>query len=516
MSVHDLNIAMLAGAAVLLVAVLAVRISTKVGLPSLLLYLALGMLLGEAGLGVRFDDARMAQLIGTGALVVILAEGGLTTRWATMRPALPTGILLATVGVAVSVGIVAAAAHWLLDFEWRLALLVGAIVSSTDAAAVFSTLRRLRLAPRLSAVLEVESGLNDAPAVLLVSILTSGAISGGGEIARTILLMIYELGAGAVIGAIVGAGGVWLLRRSALPAAGLYPLAAVGLTVLAYGAGAVAHASGFLAVYVAAVVLGNARLPHHRAVLGFADGFAWLAQIGLFVLLGLLVSPDELGGVIVPALVLGAVLAFVARPMAVLSAVAPLRVWVRSRFGSPARRPSTWVRQSLFLSWAGLRGAVPIVFATIPLAADISGAQRVFNIVFVLVIVFTLIQGTTLPVVARFLGVLDKREPSDLRVESAPLEELGADLLHLSVPATSRMNGVYVDELRLPPGAVVSLVVRNGEAFVPASHTRVRAGDELLMVAAAQSREAAEQRLRAVGERGRLASWLGPEPSDRG
>src|SRR5690349_6964896 len=326
---YTLTVALLLGAAVLLVAVAAVRLSTRLGLPSLLVYLALGMLLGEAGLGIRFDDAELTRTLGFCALIVIIAEGGLTARWSTLRPVLGLSASLATIGVGVSIVVVGLCVHLILGLNWRLALLYGAVLSSTDAAAVFATLRRLRLPPRLVATLEAESGLNDAPVVLLVVLLSATAVVEH-PWWYEVLMVGYELAAGAAIGFAVGAAGRWTLRRAALPSAGLYPIAAVGLTVLAYAAGAVAHASGFIAVYVAGVVLGNGRLPHRRAVLGFADGLAWVAQIGLFVLLGLLASPGRLGDALVPALVVGLALVLLARPLSVVVAAVlarPVRGW---------------------------------------------------------------------------------------------------------------------------------------------------------------------------------------------
>jgi cell volume regulation protein A len=498
-SIENLNLILLSGSAVLLIAVAAVRLSTRSGLPSLLVYLGLGMLIGESGLGVEFSDAQLTQILGTCALVVILAEGGLTTRWSAVRSAAPMAVILSTVGVGVSVAVVAAVAHYGLDMSWRLALLTGAVISSTDAAAVFSTLRRLRLPGRLFGTLEMESGLNDAPVVILVSLLTTGAFFTQAPW-LTVATIVYELLLGGALGAAVGFAGVWVLRRSALPAAGLYPLAAVAFTVLAYGAASVAHASGFLAVYVAGVVLGNSRLPHRRATLGFADGLAWMAQIGLFILLGLLVSPARLLDAVVPAMVAGVALLLIARPLSVLASAS----WFRIR-----------LNQQAFLSWAGLRGAVPIVLATIPLSAGLRGGRELFDIVFVLVVVFTLIQGTTLPPVARLLRVVEPGGTSELRVESAPLEDLHADLLQLTIPAGSRLHGVYVDELRLPPGASLTLVVRDQRSFVPAGDTRLLIGDDLLLVATSECREEAERRLRAVGRRGRLARWFGEDGDER-
>jgi len=431
--------------------------------------------------------------------VLIIAEGGLTARWTAVKPVLPLATVLSTVGVAVSVAVVGVAAYLLLEMpDWRLALLFGAVLSSTDAAAVFSTLRRLRLKPRLVATLEAESGINDAPVVILVLLLSTSEL-GAHPWWYEVLLVAYELSAGAVIGGVVGWLGGVLLRRAALPAAGLYPLAAVGLTILAYSAGAVAHASGFLAVYVAGVILGNSRLPHRQAILGFADGLAWMAQIGLFVLLGLLASPDRLVSVLVPALIVGLVLVFVARPLSVLVSATPFRVG--------------W-RDQAFLSWAGLRGAVPIVLATIPLSAGVPGAAMLFDAVFVLVVIFTLVQAGTLPRAAAWLGVTAPAEATELSVETAPLERMRADLLQVDIPPGSRLSGVHLDELRLPVGAVVTLVLRDGAGFVPEGDTRLKVGDSLLIVATVDARDAAERRLRAVSRRGRLARWFAEEGRD--
>lgn len=493
------DLVLLLGAAVLLVAVGAVRLSSRLGLPSLLVYLAIGVAIGESGLGIGFEDAGLTRVLGACALIVIIAEGGFTTRWTALRPVLGVSIALSTAGVLVSVGVVGLVARYALGLDWPLALLYGAVLSSTDAAAIFATLRRLRLRPRLAATLEAESGINDAPAVLLVVLLSTAAWLGHPWWYQ-VLLAGYELIAGAAIGFVVGVAGVWTLRRAALPAAGLYPLAAVGLTVFAYAAGTAAHASGFLAVYVAGVWLGNARLPHRQAILGFTDGLAWLAQIGLFVLLGLLASPSRLAGAVLPALVVGVALVVLARPLAVLVSAVPFRV----RLADMA-----------FLSWGGLRGAVPIVLATIPLSAAVPGAAGLFDTVFVLVVVFTLVQGGTLAPLARRLGVSAPGEAIELLVETAPLEHMRAHLLQVDVPPGSRLAGVHVDELRLPGGASVTLVMRDGTGFVPGADTRFKVGDSLLVVATAEVRDAAERRIRAVSRRGRLARWFDEYGADR-
>jgi len=472
--------------------VAAVRVSSRSGLPSLLVYMGIGILLGADGLGhIRFDSAELTQLIGYAALVVILAEGGLGTKWKQVRPVLPSAAVLATLGVAVSVGVTAVGAHYLVGLGWRQALIVGAVVSSTDAAAVFSVLRRVPLPARVTGTLEAESGFNDAPVVILVV-----AFSSTGPVEHWYVLIgeiALELAIGAAVGLAVGWLGSWGLKRVALPASGLYPIAVMAIAVTAYAAGALAHGSGFLAVYLASVLLGNAKLPHWPAIRSFAEGVGWIAQIGMFILLGLLVTPHDLVDDVLPAVVIGLALTMVARPLSVLVSLLPFRV--------------PWREQTL-MSWAGLRGAVPIILATIPMVNGVDASGRIFNIVFVLVVVYTLVQGPTLPWLARRLRLGEEQPASDLGIESAPLERLRGHLLSVAIPEGSRMHGVEVNELRLPAGSAVTLVVRDGKSFVPLPSTVLRRGDELLVVATDPVREAAERRLRAVGRGGKLAGWL--------
>ncbi|MFF4212467.1 potassium/proton antiporter [Streptomyces sp. NPDC001796] len=492
LTVHHLNQLLLLCSLVLLVAVAAVRISSRSGLPSLLVYLGIGIAMGQDGFGIHFNNAELTQVMGYAALVVILAEGGLGTKWKQIKPALPAASALALLGVAVSVGVTAAGAHYLSGLEWRQALIIGAVVSSTDAAAVFSVLRKVPLPARVTGVLEAESGFNDAPVVILVvAFSTAGPIEHWYTLLGKILL---ELAIGAAIGLAVGWLGSWGLRHVALPASGLYPIAVMAIAVMAYAGGSLAHGSGFLAVYLASMMLGNAKLPHWPATRGFAEGLGWIAQIGMFVLLGLLVTPHELADDVLPALVIGMVLTMVARPLSVVMSLVPFRL--------------PWQEQTL-MSWAGLRGAVPIILATIPMVNGVAGSRRIFNIVFVLVVVYTLIQGPTLPWLARKLRLGEGPEASDLGIESAPLERLRGHLLSVAIPEGSRMHGVEINELRLPAGAAVTLVVREGKSFVPLPTTVLRRGDELLVVATDQVRDAAERRLRAVGQGGKLAGWLG-------
>jgi cell volume regulation protein A len=501
MTLSQLYVALLAGGAVVLASIAAASAAARLGLPSLLLFLALGVAIGEDGLGLEFDDAQLAQNLGTAALAVILVEGGITTRWSDVRPVLAPAGVLATAGVGISVLVTAAGAHLLLGMDWQLALLLGAIVSSTDAAAVFAVLRGLPVSRRMAGLLEAESGFNDAPTVILVVLFATTPLQETGVLGVT-LNLLYQLGVGAVVGLVLGRLGAAALRRIALPASGLYPLATIGIGILAFAAAGATQASGFLAAYLAGILLGNAGLPHRTASRSFAEGLGWLAQIGLFVLLGLLITPSELPGRILPALVIGGVLLLLARPLSVLLCLIPFRV--------------PW-RQQAFVSWAGLRGAVPIVLATFPIVADVPNSEQILDIVFTGVVIFTLVQGPTLPALARTLHLVPRDSARELHVEAAPLDRLDAELLTLAIPPGSQLHGVALFELRLPTPAVVSLIIRDGQALVPQPDTRLIAGDELLIVTASRTREATERRLRAVSRRGSLARWFGengdPEPT---
>jgi cell volume regulation protein A len=497
MPLDQLYLVLLAAGLVLAASIGAARLVSRVGLPVLLAYLLIGVAIGEDGLGLRFDDTLVAQGLGTAALAVILIDGGLSTDWRVIRPVLGRAGVLATVGVLVSVLVTAVGARLLLGIPVQLALLLGAVVASTDAAAVFSVLRALPLPRRLAGLLEAESGCNDAPTVILVVAFTAPLTPAAPW--QVLLTLGYELAAGAGIGLAAGAAGAFLLRRMSLPASGLYPLATVTFGLVAFAAAGAAHASGFLAAYLAAIVLGNSGLPHRQAVRSFGEGLGWVAQIGLFVMLGLLVTPHELGSAVLPALVVGLVLLLVARPLSVLLSLTPFRV--------------PWRHQAL-LSWAGLRGAVPIVLATFPVVARVPGSERLFNIVFVLVVAFTVVQAPLLPRVARALGLATGDPTRDLELEAAPLDVLDADMIHVVVSPGSRLRNVEIWELRLPAPAVVTMILRAGAAFVPTERTPLRGADELLVMTTRKVRPQVERRLRAVSRAGRLARWHGERGED--
>ncbi|MCE1174533.1 MAG: potassium/proton antiporter [Propionibacteriales bacterium] len=489
----QLDQVLLLGSVVLLIAVVAARLGSRFGLPSLLIFLGIGVVVGQVVFD--FENADLAHTLGFAALVLILAEGGYTTKWSEIKGALPSALLLSTLGVGISVAVVATFVHFVIGLDLPTSVLLGAVTSPTDAAAVFSVLRKVPLPPRLRATIEAESGFNDAPTVLLVTAATAWELGQGVEGGPVLMagLILLELAGGVLVGVIVGQLGVWAMRRIALPASGLYPLAGLAWAVLGYGLGTVLHLSGFAAVYVTALVLGNGKLPHRHATRSFAEGIGWIAQIGLFVMLGMLAEVQRISvASALAGVAAGLVLTFVARPLSVWACT----VW----FKVP------W-REQLFISWAGLRGAVPIIMATVPLAAGAPGATTVFDMVFVFVVVFTVLQAPTLPWVARKLQVSTGEDATDVEIEFAPLDTIAADMMQVHVPEGSKLHGVTIRELRLPKNSVVSLIVRGGEPFPVGPDRIIRQGDDLLIVTNGDDRKRVEGRLHSISVGGRLARW---------
>lgn len=459
----------LAGAALLVAGVACAGLADRLRVPGLLLFLGLGMAVGDDGLAwIRFDDAELAQSVGVVALVVILFEGGLSTPLGDLGRVIKPGLVLATVGVVVTAAVVAAGALAVLDVSTTTALLVGAVVSSTDAAAVFSILRRAPAPRRITALLEAESGGNDPVAVLL----TVGVLEAWrGDVAAVDWLVfgVRQLAGGLVVGVVVGWAGSWILARLRLESAALYPVLGFGLAGLAYGASAVAGASGFVAVYAAGLLVGARAPRHRRSIRRFHEGLATTAQISLFLLLGLLVFPSRLPDVALPALSVAAVLVLVARPLAVAACLP----W----FGFGAR-------ELAFAAWAGLRGAVPIVLATFPLTAGYPDGEVVFDVAFFVVLISAAAQGLTVAPLARRLGLpADEAGGAQAVVDAMPLHASGAEVVELEVPLTAAVVGRCLREVPLPFGARVVVVVRGGDVVVPGGDTRLEPGDQLLVVA---------------------------------
>jgi cell volume regulation protein A len=444
----------------------------KLTIPTALVFLVIGMLAGSEGIGgIRFDDYQFAFRLGTVALVLILFDGGLNTPLAAVKSAARPAIVLATLGVAATAGLVGAAAH-LAGFGWPAALLLGAIVSSTDAAAVFSVLRGsgLQLSKRVGTTLEVESGLNDPMAVILTTALTANLALADASLAWKLPLEIgLELGVGAALGVVVGYGGRRLLARLHLPASGLYPVITLALALLAFGVSTLIHGSGFLAVYVAALILGNGRLPYHSSLLRVHDALAWLAQITMFLVLGLLVFPSQLPAVAAVGLGLALFLAVVARPLVVAICLAP--------FGYSGKEVG-------YVGWVGLRGAVPIILATVPVLAGAPEAALLFNVVFFIVVINALIPGATVPWVTRSLGLESKQPPAPLAVlQIESRQAMSGELMSYYIDASLAVTGVSLADLSFPEGASVKLIVRNQDLLPPRGSTVLAPGDHVYVVA---------------------------------
>ncbi len=466
------NQLILFGALLLLISIIASLVSDRLGAPLLLVFLGLGMVLGEEGpFGIVFNDIQAAHLIGSLALAIILFDGGLRTHVATFRVALKPAVSLATLGVLITAGITGLVATWVFDLHWIQGLLIGAIVGSTDAAAVFGLLhsRGLELKQRVAATLEIESGSNDPMAIFLTIFLVETLLHPPDSFGlAAVLEFLRQMGLGATLGLTGGFAVAWIINRITLTA-GLYPLLALGGGLGVFGAAAVLGGSGFLAVYLAGLVIGNRRLQAAQNIRRFHDGFAWLAQITMFVVLGLLVVPSELVPVALQGLAVAAALMLVARPAAVMFCLAPFRF--------------PW-REQLFIGWVGLRGAVPIILALFPLLAGAENADLFFNIAFFVVLVSLLVQGWTVAPVARLLGL-------EVPPDAAAVQRQEIDVPHqpehtfvayrISNDSPARYKPVYT--LPLPETVQVAALFRDGDALPGAQQRILQTGDYIYLLA---------------------------------
>ncbi|MET0816645.1 MAG: potassium/proton antiporter [Solirubrobacteraceae bacterium] len=441
----------------------------RLRLPGLVLVLGLGMLIGSDGLGwIEFDDFELARSAGIVAVAMILFEGGLSSGFEEIRPVLRTSVILATLGTLVTAALTAVAAAFILDLEPLPALLLGSTVAATDAAAVFAILRGSTLPRRIARTLEGESGLNDPIAILLVIGCIEAIQEPSYGLPDALLLAAEELTIGLVIGLAVGLVAVQGLNRVRLPSAGLYPVASIATAALAYGIADTLHGSGFLSVYLAGLVLGTATTPARRTIVTFHDGVAWIAQLALFLILGLLVFPEDLGAIALEGTAIALATAVLARPLSTLVVAAGQGFSVGER---------------LVLGWAGLRGAVPVVFATFAVTEGIEGGLTIFNVTFFVVLFSTVLQGTTIEPVARLLGVRSDEAaiPAPL-VEPVLLNRLGAEVIQFPVRDGDAVVGHAVRELGLPREALLNVVVRGERAIPPRGSTVVEAGDQLHVI----------------------------------
>jgi len=453
------------------------RAAERFAVPVALVFLIIGVLAGSEGIGgIAFENYAVAFRLGTVALVLILFDGGLHTPADAVREAAKPAAVLATIGVVATTGLIAAAART-LGFSWKEALVLGAVVSSTDAAAVFSVLRGsgLQLKRRVGVTLEVESGINDPVAVILTTALTSQLVGGADAPAwRLPLDALIEMVVGGALGAVFGYGGRMLLRRVKLPGGGLYPALTLAIGFLAFGVPTMVHGSGFLAVYVAALILGNGPLPYRAGLLRVHHALAWLGQVVMFLVLGLLVFPSRLFEVAGIGLALAIFLAVVARPVVVAACLAPF---------------AFRAREILYIGWVGLRGAVPIILATIPVLAGAPGALRIFDVVFFIVVVNALVPGATVGWVTRKLGLGAREAPSApavLEIES--MQPLNGELMSFYIDDALAVAGVSLAELPFPDGASVAMIVRGQDVVPPKGNTTITPGDHVYVFARTEDR----------------------------
>jgi potassium/hydrogen antiporter len=471
--VHDGQLILVAGA-LLAAGLLASLLAGRVRVPSLLLFLGIGMAIGTDGLGwIDFNDYELARTIGIVALSLILFEGGLTSGLFEIRPVLPTAVSLAVVGTVATAIITGLAAAWLFDLTTLEGLLLGAVLASTDGAAIFALLRGSTLERKLASTLEAESGLNDPMAVLLVLGFIAWLTEPGYGLADMAWLLVRQIGIGLAVGLAVGWATIAVLRRVRLDTGGLYPVATLAAAALAFGGADTLHGSGFLSVYIAGLALGTAGIPAQRTVTSFHEGLAWVAQVVLFLALGLLVFPHELGAIAVQGTVLALVIVLVARPIA---------VWLATALSDYSTAEKT------ILAVAGLRGAVPVVLATFPVIAGVKQSDELFNIVFFAVLISTVLQGASFEPLAERLGVTT-REPALPRpvAEAGTIRALGAEVLEFPIGPGDAIAGHRVRDLGLPREAVVNVIVRGDEAIPPRGSTRLLGGDELHLLVRSES-----------------------------
>ncbi|NWG15372.1 MAG: potassium/proton antiporter [Chloroflexi bacterium] len=478
---------LLAGVALFLcLGILASKFAARSGIPALLLFLLIGMLAGSDGPGgIYLDNPWLTQTVGVTALVLILYSGGLDTRWNDIRPVLWQGLALSTIGVsltALAVGLFVS--HW-LGFSLPEGILLGAIISSTDAAAVLTLLRGrgVNLKARLKPLLELESGSNDPMAVFLTIGIIQLLQTPNLALSDLALFFIRQMALGAALGYVMGRAAVQVINRLRLEYDGLYPVLTLALVFLTYGLTASLGGNGFLAVYLAGLLMGNADFIHRRSLLRFHDGIAWLMQIVMFLTLGLQVFPSELPSIAGAGLLVAAFLMFVARPISVLVALLPARM--------------SW-REKLFVAWVGLRGAAPIVLATFPLLAGVGSADMIFNLVFFIVLTSVLLQGVSIIPAARLLRVQSSessaRSPLAYMMDDGPMAR---EMIEITIPEQSAAVGKSIIDLRLPPDTLIVLLGRQDEMIVPGGSTLIEAGDTVLLL----TRETVRQQVRDILQR---------------
>lgn len=500
---------LLVGSALGVVAILSTRFAQRFGVPTLVVFVGIGMLAGSSGPGgVAFADYGLALNVGLLALAVILFSGGLDTKASAFRAAWVPASLLATIGVVAKMALVAGFARLVTPFSWLEAMLLGAVLAPTDAAAVFSVLKGRGLPERLRSVLEVESGTNDPVSVYLTLTLAAALVGAGAGVGGAVMGIVVQLVLGAAIGWLGGRVLAAVANAVEIPAFGLYPMLVLSGALLVYSVTNLLGGSGFLAVYVAGLVLGNRPLTQGRAIRMFMDGVAWGAQVSMFLLLGLLSFPDRLAGSLPVALGIAAALTLVARPVSLVLVLAPLGRWLpRHRFDA---------RELAVLSWAGLKGAVPIILAIVPLLQRVPNGELLFDIVFVVVIAGTAVQGLTVVPLARRLGLLEAPRPEPpLRLELGGAAPPGSGVFDVRLDAEAPAVGRAIGELDFPEEIVIAAIARGRRMISPRGGVRFEAGDHVYVITTGDGEVRLPDAFRArAGGSGEVRGDAGDEASE--
>lgn len=491
---HNGEEVLLISSIILFISILAGKAGFRVGLPALLLFLGIGMLFGSDGLGLQFSNPHIAQFIGMIALSIILFSGGMDTKLSEIRPIAYQGVILATVGVLATTIITGVFIFWLTEMVTGYetltlpeSLLMAAVMSSTDSASVFSILRSkgVYLKQRLRPTLELESGSNDPMAYMLTIILIAYIQSGGMDFQEGIISLIVQLVLGLIFGYLLGKAAVWIINKVNVENQSLYPILLLAVIFFIFAATTLSKGNGYLAVYIAGFVVGNAKIVHKKSIGTFFDGFTWLWQIAMFIMLGLLVNPHELLPVAGIGLTVGIFMIIFARPISVFLCLLPFR-----NFSTKGK---------LYISWVGLRGAVPIIFATYPLIAGIENAGLIFNVVFFITILSLLIQGTSVTHVAKWLHLTDEPDRKDEFGIELP-EEIKSAMSEIDITPEVLTHGNKLMQLQLPDHTLAVMVKRNGKFFIPKGNTELRENDKLLMIS--DNDEALLQSYQSLGIKG--------------
>lgn len=467
----DVEYLLLVGSILILASIGIAKLSDNIGVPTLLLFIGIGMLAGSEGAGgIYFDDPNLAKSIGVVALIFILFAGGLDTKWSQVRPVLWQASSLATIGVVLTAVLVGLFISYVLHLPLYTALLIAAIISSTDAAAVFSVLRskNLSLKGELKPLLELESGSNDPMAVFLTIGLIHVLTVPNASLFELVPLFFLQMGVGGILGWGFGKTIVYSLNKLKLSYEGIYPVFLLALAALVYSFTTVIGGSGFLSIYLAGMVVGNSDIVQKKSLFRFFDGMAWLSQIAMFVTLGLLVFPSQLVPITGAGLLISSFLMFIGRPVSVFISLAFTRF--------------NW-KEKIFIAWVGLRGAVPIILATFPLLAKVSHAESIFNLVFFTVITSALFQGWSIPLVARWLGVYTPAERKrSYPIEFSPTVNVDTDLVDFIVPYYAAIAGKSIVDLQMPQDSLIVLIIRNEKFIVPSGGTLLEEGDTILVL----------------------------------